>query len=248
MGSSLARREAVGRRLGLCPAHARTLARLGSPDEIQRFVTALPMNFAIGRSAMSVAATLDANRAHCLESSFVAAVALWMIGMPPLLVDLGAEEGDVDHVIAVFRRGRHWGAISKSNTPYLRFRDPVYRSLRELALSYFPQYVRRRRKTLRTYSVPVDMRRHDPALWVTHDRFSHEIIDVLTAARHYPLLPRALSIALRPIDPIESRATRIKDWEPPAARRSSPPDRAPVAGRSSRSRRIAAAAPARAAG
>ncbi len=244
------RRLDVGLRLGLCRDHARTISRLRTPDAIQGFLTGLPMNFAIGRTAMSVAATLDANRAHCLEASFVAAVALWMNGEPPLLLDLGAEKGDVDHVIAVFRRGGHWGAISKSNTPYLRFRDPVYRSLRELALSYFPQYVRHRRKTLRTYSVPVDMRRFTPDWWVTHDRYSHEVIDALTAARHFQLLPPAMDRQLRPIDPIESRATRIKDHQPPrvAGRVPSSPARAPAAARSSRSRRTAAAALSRAAG
>jgi len=244
------RRIGVGLRLGLCREHARTISRLRTPDAIQGFLTSLPMNFAIGRTAMSVQATLDANRAHCLEASFVAAVALWMNGERPLLLDLGAEEGDVDHVIAVFRRGGCWGAISKSNTPYLRFRDPVYRSLRELALSYFPQYVRHRRKTLRSYSVPVDMRRFPAELWVTHDRFSHEVIDALTAARHFPLLPPAMEQRLRPIDPIESRATRIRDHQPPrsAGRDPSSPARAHAAGRSSRSRRTAGVAPARAAG
>ena len=111
--------------------------------------------------------------------------------------------------MALFRRGRHWGAISKSNSPYLRYRDPIYRSLRELSLSFFPQYVRARRKTLRTYSVPVDLRRHDPALWVTRAGFCEELVDALTGARHFPLLPTGSGVALRPIDPIEARANTL---------------------------------------
>jgi len=126
-------------------------------------------------------------------------------------MDLGAARGDVDHVMAIFRRGRHWGAISKSNSPYLRFRDPVYRSLRELAISFFPQYVKRRRKTLRTYSVPVDLSRHDASLWVTRAGFCHELVDALTAARHFDLLP-AGGPPLRPIDEIEARASLLQEY------------------------------------
>jgi hypothetical protein len=141
----------------------------------------------------------------------VAASALWLNGYPPLLIDLGAARGDVDHVMALFRRGGHWGAISKSNSPYLRYRDPIYRTLRELALSFFPQYVKHRRKTLRTYSVPVDLRRHDPALWVTRDGFCHEMVDVLTGARHFDILPVGMNAGLRPIDEIEARANLLRD-------------------------------------
>jgi hypothetical protein len=118
----------------------------------------------------------------------------------------------VDHVIALFRRGRYWGAISKSNSPFLRYRDPIYRSLRELALSFFPQYVKLRRKTLRTYSVPVDLRRHDPKLWVTRPGFCHELVDVLTGARHFAILPPGRESSLRPIDEIEARANLLRDY------------------------------------
>ena len=245
----MTQRASLGIELGLPREQARVLARLTTPDKIQRFITALPMNFSIGKTARSVSATLRVNRAHCFEASLVAALSLWMNGDPPLLVDLGAAEGDVDHVVAVFRRSGHWGAISKSNTPYLRFRDPVYRSIREVALSYFPQYVRRRRKTLRTYSLPVDLRRFDPGLWVSHARYSHEIVDALTGARHFSILPPASSGRLRPIDPIEFRALLLNDHRPPATGRTpSPPGREGGAARSSRSRRTAAAAPAIAAG
>ncbi|MFM8435347.1 MAG: hypothetical protein ACKOBP_08425 [Planctomycetia bacterium] len=143
----------------------------------------------------------------------MAAYALWVAGEPPLVMDMGAARGDVDHVVALFRRGRCWGAISKSNSPFLRYRDPIYRSLRELALSFFPQYVHRRRKTLRTYSAAVDLRRFDPALWVTHPGFCHEVIDALTAARHFSLLPPHGGARLRPIDEIEARSNLLKEYE-----------------------------------
>jgi hypothetical protein len=111
-----------------------------------------------------------------------------------------------------------WGAISKSNSPFLRHRDPIHRSLRELAISFFSQYVKGRRKTLRTYSVPIDLRRHDPALWVTHPGFCAEVVDALTSARHFDILPPGGDRLLRPIDPIEDRSNQLlKDF--PAPRR-----------------------------
>lgn len=198
--------------LGLPPAAARRLARLRSPERIQDHVSAIPWNFqADGPTARSVVGTLEAGSAHCIEGAFVAACALWLTGQPPLLMDMGAARGDVDHVIALFRRDGCWGAISKSNSPFLRYRDPIYRSLRELSLSYFPQYVKVRRKTLRTFSVPVDLRDHDPALWVTRRGFCREMVDVLTGARHHDLLPPG--VVLRPIDDVEARSNLLREHE-----------------------------------
>ncbi len=200
--------------VGLSRATAQRLAALRTPERIQEFVNAIPWNFETeGPTARSVVGVLAHGQAHCIEAAFVAACSLWLAGEPPLLLDLGSARGDVDHVVAVFRRGRHWGAISKSNSPFLRYRDPIHRSLRELAISFFPQYVKGRRKTLRTYSVPVDMRRYDPAVWVTHPGFCHEIVDTLTGARHFPILPPQFRGPLRPIDEIEARSNLLRDYE-----------------------------------
>ena len=199
--------------LGLSRAMTTRLAGLRTPERIQDFVSQLRWNYqSDGPTALSVVEVLRHGHAHCIEGAFVAACALWLNGDPPLLIDLGAARGDVDHVMALFRRGRSWGAISKSNSPYLRYRDPIYRNLRELAISFFPQYIKHRRKTLRTYSVPVDLRRHDPALWVTRDGFCHEMVDVLTGARHFDILPDGMKAGLRPIDDIEARANLLRDY------------------------------------
>ena len=113
------------------------LARLRTPIQIQDFVSALPVNFEPdGDTCLSVAGALRGRRAHCIEGAFIAACALWMNGEQPLLMDFQAR-GDDDHVIALFRQNGLWGAISKSNHIWLRWRDPVYRSPRELAMSYF---------------------------------------------------------------------------------------------------------------
>lgn len=174
-----------------------------------------------GPTARSVAVALRHGEAHCVEAAFIAACGLWLAGEPPLLMDMGAARGDVDHVVALFRRHGCWGAISKSNSPFLRYRDPIYRSLRELSLSFFPQYVKKRRKTLRTYSVSFDLRRVDPGLWVTHPDFCHEVVDALTATRHFTILPSGADRSLRPIDEIEARSNLLRD-RPPRGRGTTP--------------------------
>ncbi|MFN9368604.1 MAG: hypothetical protein ACK6CT_07520 [Planctomycetia bacterium] len=205
-----------GIRLGLSPDQAARLTALKTAERIQDFVNALAWNYETdGPTADSVVQTLARGSAHCIEGALVAACALWLAGEPPLLVDLGAARGDVDHVIAVFRRNGLWGAISKSNSPFLRYRDPIHRSLRELAISFAPQYVKARRKTLRSYSVPVDLRRHDAALWVTCPGFCRAIVDTLTGARHFAIVPPAAANRLRPIDPIEARANTLRDYPKP---------------------------------
>jgi hypothetical protein len=200
--------------LGLPPAIESRLAKLRTPERIQSFVNRIPWNTELGgHTARSVVGVLDHEVAHCIEGAFVAAAALALAGHPPLLMDMGAARGDVDHVVALFRRRGHWGAISKSNSPLLRYRDPIYRSLRELSLSFFPQYVKGRRKTLRTYSVSVDLRKHDPALWVTHEgSVCQEMVDILTVARHFPIVPPEAAGDLRPIDEIERQGALINEY------------------------------------
>ena len=212
------RREKIkrGMALGLSRRHAERLSKLSTPEEIQDFVNNIPMNFEIGRTtALSVAETLKQHRAHCLEGAMIAACAFHMNGEPPWLMDMGAAEGDVDHVIALFKRGARWGAISKSNGAYLRYRDPIFTNLRELALTYFFEYTKGRKKTLRTYSVPVDLRKVDPKLWVTNGKFCEEIVEILTEAKHFDLVPRGQAKRLRPIDVIERDALKLDDYADP---------------------------------
>jgi hypothetical protein len=201
--------------LGLPEFVENRLRRLRRPERIQSFVNRIPWNTEPdGHTARSVVGVLEHNTAHCIEGAFVAAAALALAGHPPLLMDMGAARGDVDHVVALFRRRGHWGAISKSNSPLLRYRDPIYRSLRELSLSFFPQYVKGRRKTLRTYSVSVDLRKHDSSLWVTHPGpVCQEMVDVLTVARHFPIVPPEAENDLRPIDEIEEQSSLMSEHE-----------------------------------
>ena len=113
------------------------LERLSSPQKIQAFLNATPINHELdGETVLSVREVIRQKRAHCIEGAMLAACALWVHGDPPLVVHLDCHESDYPHVIAVFRRHGAWGALSKTNGAPLRYRDPIYRTLRELSLAY----------------------------------------------------------------------------------------------------------------
>jgi hypothetical protein len=206
--------------LGLSAEEGRELRALGTPQRIQEFVIGLSANFEEGGDTLrSVRGVLRHRRAHCIEAAFTAACALWLAGEPPLVMDLTAQR-DSDHVVAVFRRGRFWGAISKSNHVWLRWRDPVYRSLRELAMSYLHEYTNRQRKSLRSYSVPVDLRRFPTAMWVTSEEDCWEVGAALCDVRHFRLITPAQARALAPRDATEMRADDLVQYESADRRRA----------------------------
>jgi len=190
--------------LGLSRAEFATLRRLRTPEKIQSFLYGLKQNFELkGETCNSVRTVLKERRAHCIEGAMLAACALWIHGEPPLLLDFQAVH-DFDHVVALFRRHGRWGAISKTNGIGLRWRDPVYRSLRELAMSYLHEYYNKRdHKTLRTYSLPYDLRRMKPADWVTAEDGAWSLVDNLEATRHYRLMDRRQQRSLVRRDPFE---------------------------------------------
>lgn len=212
-GRRVARRED----LGLTPREYALLRRLDTPEKIQAFVNAIPCNHEIGgETVLSVREVLKQRRAHCIEGAMVAAAAMWVNGMKPLLLHLDCHISDYPHVIAVFRRHGAWGAISKTNGAPLRYRDPIYRSLRELALSYFHEYFNRRgHKTLRSYSTAFDMRRIDPAEWVTASKHCWTTHDRLVALRHYPLISPRQEKLLAKLDPFAHRASKVVQYPRP---------------------------------
>ncbi|MBS0540405.1 MAG: hypothetical protein JSR47_16685 [Proteobacteria bacterium] len=200
--------------LGLNAAEGRVLTGLRTPRRIQEFIVdGLKTNFEErGDTLRSVRGVLKHRKAHCIEAAFTAACALWLAGEPPLIMDLEAR-GDSDHVIALFRRDGCWGAISKSNHVWLRYRDPVYRSLRELAMSYFHEYTNRSAKTLRTYSVAIDLSRFDPASWITNPEDCWEAGAALCDYQHFKLLTPKQARALAPRDPTELKADQMVQYE-----------------------------------
>ena len=202
--------------LGLTRAEFAVLRRLSTPEKIQDFLNALPANFEIGgQTCMAVREVLRRRRAHCIEGAMLAACALWVHGEPPLLLDLRAVR-DYDHVVALFRRGGGWGAISKTNPSVLRWRDPVYRSLRELAMSYLHEYANGRgQKTLRSYAGPFDLRRFEPKLWVTNGKNCWDVAETLDEMRHTPLVTTRQSRMLRLRDTMERRAGALLEHRRP---------------------------------
>ena len=183
---------------GLSAENLRTLRALKTPIQIQKFIDALPYQYA--DTARSPRSALRERKGHCLEGALLAAAALRVNGRPPLLMDLGAVHDD-DHVLALYREGGLWGSIAKSNFAGLRFRAPIYRSLRELALSYFEHYYNLRGEhTLRSYSVPVNLERLDHQHWMTSDQDVWCVPEILIAARHYPLFPHKVARALPRLD------------------------------------------------
>ena len=199
-----ARRFARREDLGLTKAEYAVLRRLDTPQKIQHYLFALRQNFELGGdTCRPVREVLRTRSAHCIEGAMLAAAALWVRGEPPLLMDMRAQR-DYDHVVALYRRQGRWGAISKTNGIGLRSRDPVYGSLRELAMSYFHEYTNRRdHKTLREYSVPFDLRRVDPAVWVSGAKNAWAVAEALDEIRHFKLVQGRHLRAVTRRDPFE---------------------------------------------
>jgi len=178
------------------------LRRLRTPERIQRFLDEdIGYNKETkGPTCRSPRRVLRDRVAHCLEGALFGAAALRVQGWEPLLLDLEAVRDD-DHVLALFRQRGCWGAIAKSNYAGLRFREPVYRSLRELAMSYFEHYYNPDgEKTLRTYSRPVRMRRFDRIDWMTAEEDLWPISDYLFSIPHRRLLTSGVARRLTRID------------------------------------------------
>ncbi len=188
---------------GFTPAELRRLRPLDTPAQVQRFLdTEIGYNTEPGGDTLrSPRRVLRDRVAHCLEGALFAAAALRVHGHPPLLLDLEAERDD-DHVLAIFRSHGAWGAIGKSNFAGLRFREPVYRTLRELVMSYFEHYFNlAREKTLRRYSRPVNLARFDRLGWMTAQEDLWPINDYLVHVPHVPLFrngaARRLAVSVR---------------------------------------------------
>ncbi len=203
---------------GLTREEYTMLARLTTPTKIQGFLDTLAFNWEKGgdthRSPRSVLAT---RRAHCIEGALLAATALWIAGEPPLIMNLSpqAGRGDFDHVVALFKRGGRYGAISKTNHAVLRFRDPVYRTPRELALSYFHEWFlpKTGEKVLECYSKPLDLCKRFGTAWITAENDLWEVADALDATPHYDLVPKGNWRFVRNADAMELAAGSVAEWK-----------------------------------
>jgi hypothetical protein len=206
----------------LTPAEGRILARLDTPQKIQTFIDRLPANFELdGETAMSPRRVLVARTAHCAEAALLAAAALAFHGQPPWLMDLRALPSDQDHVVALFRQRGLWGAISKTNHAILRWRDPLYRSPRELAMSYAHEYcLPGGKKSLLAYSRPFNLARYKLARWVIAEEDLDWLLAALDDAPHAAVAPKWALIRRRRSPPVELRAQMVLEWPDPRKRRT----------------------------
>jgi hypothetical protein len=199
----------------LTTAEETLLKKLSSPAKIQDFLDTLIINYeAKGETCRSPRRVLRDRTAHCMEGAMFAALALRIHGQKPLLLDLRSRRGDDDHVVALFRMRGYWGAISKTNHAVLRYREPVYRTIRELALSYFHEYfLDNGTKTLREYSAPFDLSQFDDKSWMTSEKDLYYITRALDRSRHFFVAPASTFKGLRKADPIERAAGKLIEWD-----------------------------------
>jgi hypothetical protein len=188
--------------------------RFSSPQEIQDFLNKLPFNFEKkGETYMSVQSALKSNTAHCFEGALIASFYLQQFGHKPLILDLKTtEDKDVDHVVALFQIDGCWGAISKTNHAVLRYREPIYKTVRELAMSYFHEYfLPNGEKTLRSYSKPFDLLK-TKIDWVNSEENLFNLMHELDKSSHINLLSTKQIKNLRRADKIEIKAGEITEY------------------------------------
>lgn len=184
----------------MTPEQRRRLEGLDSPAAIQAFLDGIPYSAEdANRSPLRV---LQEGQAHCLDGGLFGALALRRLGHPPVIVDLLPDPGaDDDHVLAIYKLDGHLGAVAKSNYVGLRFREAIYRSLRELVLSYFEVYFNLRgEKTLRTYTAPLNLAAFDAMGWPWNDAAADAVERRLPTLRRYPLLTPAMIQRLSQVD------------------------------------------------
>ena len=189
--------------------------KLNNPKKIQDYLNTLKFNFeAGGDTCFSPRFVIRNKKAHCMEGAMFAAAVLEFHGAKPLVMDLRSQTHDFDHVVAVFRQFGHWGAISKTNHAVLRYREPIYKTIRELVMSYFHEYFDKYGlKTLREYSRPFDLRYFNKPQWRTSGRNLFAIPDYLDEIKHFDILSLKQIKNLRHADKIEINAGKLVDWQ-----------------------------------
>ena len=190
--------------------------KLDSPKKIQDYLNKLKFNFEKrGETCYSPRFVIKNKTAHCMEGAMLAAAVLEFQGHKPLVMDLrSVKPHDDDHVVAVFKQFGCFGAISKTNHAVLRFRDPIYKTLRELALSYFHEYFLNKngKKTLMSYSKPFSLKRFGTD-WITSEKELFNIVEALDHSPHFPFVPKKNKKLVRAADKIERKAGSIIEWK-----------------------------------
>jgi hypothetical protein len=189
----------------LTEAENRFISTLTTPAKIQAFLDEIP--YSTEHTYRCPLRVLRERIAHCFDGALFAAAMLRRLEYPPLIIEMLPNDRDDDHMLAIYKRHRHWGAIAKSNFVGLRFREPVYRTLRELIMSYFEQFYNVEcAKTLRSYTLPLNLKAFDALDWMTRDDFLEHISRKLDRIRKVPVLTQPMISTLSLVDERSYRA------------------------------------------
>lgn len=191
------------------------MKRLNTPAKVQDFLNKIPINFEKdGKDSIkSPIMVLRTKNAHCIEAAMLGAYILSLHGHPPLLLHLVSTKDDSDHVIAPFKIKSYWGALSKGNHVTLRYRDPVYKTIRELVMSYFNEYyLEDGVKTMRSYSRPLNLNIFE-SNWMLQSDDLWNIDQALDKIKHFAIAPQGIIRKLRKVDIIERQALDITEWK-----------------------------------
>jgi hypothetical protein len=187
------------------------LRKLDSPSKIQDYLDSLAFNFEKkGETCMSPRRTMREKKAHCIEGGMLACTAFALQGRKPLLLNLKVDKPDDDHVVALFKENGYWGAVSKTNHAVLRYRDPVYKTIRELAMSYFHEYflVSNGRKTMRGFSAPINLRRFGTK-WATSEEDLWNVAEIVYISRCKDSVPKKNKKFLKKASTLERKSASL---------------------------------------
>lgn len=191
------------------------MQKLNTPAKVQDFLNSLKFNFEKENETFkSPIMVLRKKNAHCIEGAVLGAYILSLHGFPPLILHLQATKDDFDHVITPFKQYGFWGALSKTNHAVLRYREPVYKNIRELVMSYFHEYFLNKngKKTLRKYSRPFNLNTFKKG-WETAEENLWKIDRGLDIIKHYNIMPVIASKNLRRAEKIEIKAGKIVEFK-----------------------------------
>jgi hypothetical protein len=198
------------------PAHLRAtfkaLEGLDNASKIQDLLDKLPINF--GETCHSPLLVLQKRTAHCMEGALLAAAAFWYHGKKPLLLYLKTIDGDQNHVVAIFKENGLWGAVSKTNHAVLRYRDPIYRTIRELAVSYFNEYfLDSGRKTMLGFLGPLDLSNTYGSDWLIAKKNLDSISYKADNSPYERVITKKTERSLRRAHSLERKAGKLVEWK-----------------------------------
>lgn len=194
------------------------IKKLNTPNKVQDFLDNIPFNFELkSETYWPPTKILKERKAHCFEGAIFACFCLQENNIENYLMDLKVKnlKKDSDHTLCIFKINRYWGAISKTNHSVLRFRDPIYKSYRELAMSFYHEYFldKNGEKTLKSFSKPFDIWKKFGTEWTTQEKDLDEIAEALDKSPHIDFVPKENTKFIRKVGPTEIKGASIEQWK-----------------------------------